>query len=591
MHYRLSGAGKKLLAIAAAMGVVGMVGCAEPTFPFDPRALQQIERSKSRQVKDEPMRPLPTTLESPFLEQAADARTGKKPRPLPPPTTGPALGTEPTIRLSIKEVIQRTVANNYDIRVAGYDVAIDQTRVVEAAARFDPTFFTNMQWQNQNVLTGGQQIFLTSADETDNTAFTIESGLRQLLPSGGQAELKYSTQYGDNVPPTSNTNPFWTNTLSMELTQPLLRDFGLEVNSARISIARNNQRITLLEFRKAIEDRLQEIERIYWQLLTAERDVRIQEELLRQTIETAEILAKRIGQDVTRVQVSQANAAVESRRAGLVRSKSRVRDLSDQIKLQMSDIDLPVAGPTLVLTGSPPTEDAIRFDFADQIDTAMENRLELGQQQIRVDSAGIAARVAKNNLLPQLNFVGNVGLMGLAGNLGSAFTSQGDANHWSYTVGLQLEMPIGNRAARSIWQRSLLQRQQAIVSYQGLIDKVAADVAQALREVHTTWDEMAATRQSRFAAKDALDAIQLREDHQEPLTPTFVQLKLDAQERLANAWREEVTSISNYNIAISTLERAKGTLLRYNNVLMEEEQLPFGYTADKPLSKQEPYSY
>jgi HAE1 family hydrophobic/amphiphilic exporter-1 len=102
-------------------------------------------------------------------------------------------------------------------------------------------------------------------------------------------------------------------------------------------------------------------------------------------------------------------------------------------------------------------------------------------------------------------------------------------------------------------------------------------VKTALREVNTTYDEIVATRQARFAAADALLAIQQREEGGEALTPTFVQLKLDFQERLASAADAEVQAISNYNIAIAALEKAKGTLLRYNNVIMEEEKLPIGY--------------
>ena len=92
----------------------------------------------------------------------------------------------------------------------------------------------------------------------------------------------------------------------------------------------------------------------------------------------------------------------------------------------------------------------------------------------------------------------------------------------------------------------------------------------ALLEVDTTWDEMASRRQARFAQADALRALEQREAAGEPLTPTFVQLKLDTQERLAQAASQEVQAISNYNLAIAQLEQAKGTLLRYNNIIMEE---------------------
>jgi uncharacterized protein YijF (DUF1287 family) len=68
-------------------------------------------------------------------------------------------------------------------------------------------------------------------------------------------------------------------------------------------------------------------------------------------------------------------------------------------------------------------------------------------------------------------------------------------------------------------------------------------------------------------------AIEQREAGGEAPTPTFVNLKLQTQSDLAEAARAEVEAIANYNVSISRLEFAKGTLLKYNNVLMEEEQL------------------
>ena len=64
------------------------------------------------------------------------------------------------------------------------------------------------------------------------------------------------------------------------------------------------------------------------------------------------------------------------------------------------------------------------------------------------------------------------------------------------------------------------------------------------------------------------------EDAGEALTPTFVQLKLDQQAELADAAIRESTAISDYNFAIARLEQAKGTLLRYNNILLEEGPAP-----------------
>jgi outer membrane protein TolC len=537
---------------------------------FDPRGLQQNERGAAMSAPAKTMQPLPTTLESPFLQTAP----GEPVRVPPNPTTGPALESEIAVRMPLQEIIQRAVANNLDVKVAGYTPAIDETRVTEAEARFDPTLFANLSYERRD---REQGIFSTG----NARIITAAGGVRQLLYSGGQVEARYQVGWtepkGASNPFSSTPGQFWENELILEVTQPLLRDFGNEINRARITINRNNQRISLLDFRKQMEDTATEIERNYWQLVSGERDVRINERLLDETVKTAEILFKRQGQDVTRVQLSQANSEIENRRALLIRSKSRVRDSSDTLKRLMNDPDLPVAGGVLLLPASPAVEEPIRFDLKDQIDTALENRLELGQQQLRVDSAGTALQVARNNELPQLNLVGSLGIHGLDGDLHETINDQFNTVNLNYTIGFQFEIPIGNRAARAITQRALLQRQQAVDQYKNLIDQISLDVKTALREVNTTWDEMIATRRATFAAADALRAIELREAAGEALTPTFVQLKLDFQGRLAQAASAANQSVANYNIALARLEQSKGTLLRYNNIVMEEENLPLGY--------------
>ena len=541
--------------------------------PFDPRTLQQPQRTAAEGQVSETKRPLPTTLESPFVQptgrgndtardraQATTVRTA-------PPTTGPALAEDPVIRMPLQEVMQRAVANNLDVRVAGFGPAIESTRVVEAEARYDPTFFVNSQYQSND---RDQAAQFTSTDEAD--VWTTQVGIRQNLPSGGQAELRndFVRTRDRNDNSFFNPNPFYTSDLLLQVTQPILRDFGNEINRARILISRNNQRISLLDFRQQLEETAAEIEQTYWGLVEAERNVRINERLLDETLRTAEVLWRRRGQDVTRVQLSQANASVEERRVALIGFKAQVRDLSDRLKRLMNDPDVPVASATLILPGTPPVLEPVRFDLGDQINTALEHRLELGQQQLRVDSARIAADVAKNNLLPQLNIVGSVSVNGLDDTANKAFSSELEFENIGWAIGFQFEIPIGNRAARATNQRARLQQQQAITQYANLIEQVALDVRTAMRDVDTRWDQIIASRQSRFAQEDALIALQQREDAGEQLTPTFVQLKLDQQERFARAASQEAQAVSNYNNALAVLERSKGTLLRYNNILMEE---------------------
>jgi outer membrane protein len=561
----------RIAGLSVAAALLAGCGLTEPA-PFDPRDLQQPDLSSATQLQPLPMKPLPTTLQSlPPAEEAPTTYPSVKVRPL---------GNEPTIRLSLREIVQRSVANSKEVRVSGYDAAIAETKVVEEEAHFDPTFFTNLKYEHQDQRTAGQVIVdpqnpskneLLAVERGD--IYTLEPGVKQNLASGGQASVSYQIQDSEFQPRTFVTNPFWENQLKLQLTQPLLREFGGDVNQARITVARNDQRVSILDFRKTLEDNIAEIEKDYWDLVEGEQEVRIQEELLNRTRDTADVLIKRFvaGGDVSRVQVSQATASVRSREAVLIAARARLGDISDDLKRRMNDPDFPVAGDVVILSSDLPLETRIQFDPKEQIDTAMENRLELGQQQIRINSADVAVVVGKNGLLPKLDLQTTVGLQGLASSDGSALKMQTDDGHISYSFGLQLEIPIGNREARAVYRRSLLQRSQAIEQYGLLVEQVSQDVKTSLREVQTTWEELGARRQARFAASDSLLAIEQQQEHGEALTPTFVQLKLDSQERLADAEREEATALSNYNNSIAHLERSKGTLLRYNNVVMQED--------------------
>ena len=567
-------------AIAVAIGLV--VGChitGKDPEPFDPRAAQEDERAQAGGHELRPIRPLPTTLESDFTEQGKPTTRSMK----YPPATGPSIQSSPTVRMTLRDIIQRAVANNQEVRVAAYQPAIDETRVTEAQARFDPTFFTNLTYSDQTVLSPSTEN--TSVDPGSPVTFrgwSGDMGIRQDLQTGGRMEMKYSTAMTHRSPESTSgvfgaqtiqPNPFWTSELSLQLTQPLLRDFGYQLNQARISIARNNQAISLLDFRDSLEKTLRDIEDAYWQLVQAEGEVAIADQLLSDTLRTGEILLERIKQDVTRVQLSQTNSFVETRRALLIRARSRVRDFSDQLKQLMNDPELPVSSPVVVLPATVALEEQIRMNLEDLISTGLENRFELGQQLLRMDSANVATKVAKNNLLPQLNVVGSVGVEGLGPEWQDAADNQFTGDHVSWSAGLQFELPFGNRAARAIWKRTLLQRQQAIAQYQALIDKTTLEVKQSLRDVETSWEEIYATRKARFAAADALRAIEQREGGGEALTYSFVDLKLTTQQRYAEAQSAEVQSISNYNRALARLEFAKGTLLRYNNIVMEEAPL------------------
>jgi outer membrane protein len=555
--------GFAVISVTAAM----LQGCGigEPT-PFDPQSIESMQRQHASQTVLRELSQLPTSLAD-ITKPVSDPAT-TRPSMIPQPF-------RPTARLKLQEIVHRTVAGNLDTRVASYQSAIDETRVEEAVARFDPRWFTNFQSQRQFP----QGIIANNLTPPDVKSYVLATGMKQDNDLGGSFEASAQTTEQRFAQQSSFSTALtrgksWDDQVLLKYTQPLLRDFGGVVNRARITIARNDQKISQLDARVQLEKVLQQVEEAYWKLVQAEQDVAISEELLKDAEITMDILLKRMVGDVNMVQVAQARSAVESRATELVRARARIEDQSDQIKQLMGDPEYPVAGAVVIKAADEPVAEAVRLSLDDQIATALQNRAELLQQRIRIDSAWIIIKAADNNALPKLDLSAQVGFEGIGFTWTDSLNSWDDGQLINWGVGLQLEVPIGNRQARAIQQRTHLQYTQAEVDWQNKAQIVILEVKTALREVETSWDEAIAARRAVFAAQEALAALEKSEQSGAKLTPEFVQLKLDRQIAVAVARTAETRAIAGYNLALANLEKAKGTLLQYNAVDLKEATGP-----------------
>ena len=126
----------------------------------------------------------------------------------------------------------------------------------------------------------------------------------------------------------------------------------------------------------------------------------------------------------------------------------------------------------------------------------------------RIQNAAVVHRAARNNLLPRLDLVASMGSKGGGDNWQKAV--KGSYVDWlfrEYSIGLQFEVPLGNREARGIEKRTMLQRLQSIDQYRLLIERVSNEVKDAHDQVITGWDRIVVARKARLSSRYALDAI------------------------------------------------------------------------------------
>jgi outer membrane protein TolC len=491
-----------------------------------------------------------------FLEPSPGA-TGPKFKVTKNPASGRSL-----VQLSLDEAIMRALANSLDIQVVSYDPEMTRDQVIEAAAQFDYIVFGSVGWTRNNTPAN-----VASAAANYET-LPIQAGIKQTNITGGQISVAPTlTRLVDNRGPGFNTDTY-TSSLQIQLNQPLLRNAGPEFNLAKLRIAQLTYRDSLAKFRQKVEETINTVIDSYWGLMQARQVLVIQQELLDRTIETRERIRARLVIDATQVDLKQAEAAVETRRAVLVRARKNVGDAQDQLTRFLADAQLNAMSPYEVVPITPAQEVQIKINAADQLVEALLHNPVLEQARLAISAAQINVRVAENQTLPRLDFQATAGYLGQGGEFGRSSTRAINSNsdYTSYNLALVFEQPIGNRAALAELERQKFSRLQGIVSLQNNADQLAVQVNERIRQINTTFDELQAQRSAVAAAQAWLQALNDLEEVHARLTPDFVNLKLQAQSTLAEAKTAEVSALANYNAALADLSRITGTILTQHGI-------------------------
>ncbi|MFQ5493968.1 MAG: TolC family protein [Phycisphaerae bacterium] len=478
------------------------------------------------------------------------------------------------VRLSLEDAIRRALENNYELQVESYNPAIETTLVVEALSAFDAVFFGDLNVRKLDAPTDNQLF------STGGQFLTMNLGVRKRTALGAVVTGTYRLDRTKQDFAFQTLNPAYTSRIILDVRQPLLRGFGIDVNRSEILIRKNNRRISDLGFRqfatagRSVVDVLVAVEAAYWRLVQARRDVSITARELADFEGMYDYLVARRDFDITPVQIESTKADLEIARAGFIRVRNELREAEDElIAASMNDPEINLADDIEIIPTDFPSLERIRVNRLAEMQTALDNRPEIKQEELRVANAKIGVGVAKNNELPQLDLVFNMTHQGLSSNADRSFDEVSRRNFITYVVFVQLEVPIGNRGPRAARRRAELQHLQAEAALRRTLEGVLREVSVAVRRMESSYDQIGPSFESAEAFERQVNSIVARAERKDLNT---LQTELNARRSLAAARRTMVINMVNYSNAITTLERAKGTLLQYNNVVVPSELGPDG---------------
>jgi outer membrane protein len=451
--------------------------------------------------------------------------------------------------------------------------------------QYDPSISGLLSWAHQStpeystVLTGGSNFLVTN-----NTNGNI--GLTQGFSSGTQIGLNF-----DNTRFTNNTtrytfNPTLSSDLGVTITQPLLRGFGIDLNRRFIRIAKNSQRVADMVFRQQVIDTIAGISRLYTDLVSLNEDVKVKQEALR--------LAQRLYDDnkdkvdqgtLAPIEVIRAQAQVAANRQALISAEGLVRQQELIVLTAITRRGL--SNPAIREAHITPTDFVTVPDkepvepVQDLIEDALKNRPDLAQAGIQVENSQISLKGSLNALRPQVDLVGTMQNSGLAGDLnpqagvtagapsggyGGVLGQVFRRNYPTYSVGVQVSLPLRNRVAQADAVRDELELRQAQIRRQQLEDQARLEVADAQVSMQQAFAAYEAAVQSRILQEKSVSVEQQKFDV--GVSTNF--LVIQYQTYLAQARSTEVAAKGAYAKARIALERATGRILEINHVSIDE---------------------
>ena len=354
--------------------------------------------------------------------------------------------------------------------------------------------------------------------------------------------------------------------VALTVTQPLLKNFGTDLNKTFISIAQNNATVEQHVFLDRVLTVITSVEQTFWEMVFANENIKVAQAALKAAEELlASNRAKAKAGVMSIVDVLQAEAAVASRVEQILVAEKSIRDQEDQLRRLLNPAEEELRQDLRLIPTDPPTTSLEAISLQEAIDIAMERRPEILQAGKNVETSDINTKFAKNQMLPTLSFQGTMGLSGLGADYGDATRRNFGGDFYNYGAGLVLSYPLGNRSAYSTYNKRQLEARNAQASLQSVRQQVIVGVREAVRRVHTDFKRIETTRSARIMAEKQLQA----EQERLKVGLSTTRFVLDFQRDLATAQGNELRAVLDYNKSLSNLARNKATTLERYSLRLE----------------------
>jgi outer membrane protein TolC len=396
--------------------------------------------------------------------------------------------------------------------------------------------------------------------------------------------------------PFSPLSPQLNSNFHFQLTQHLLQGFGFAPNNRFIHIAKNNRELSDVAFRLQITTTVDQIENMYWDLVYAYENLRVKQESLSFSEKTLSDTKKQveIGSLAPIESVrAQSTVAADQQALTVAQTNLQLEQLLMKNALSRTLHDPALAGAEVIPTSTMelPANEQIQ-PTEDLVNNALRHRPELVESRIQLNTQELSNKAVRSALLPTLDAFAYYGGYGLGGSQNPTnLCSNPDSNPFACSptasapvsyggtlnqlidstapdkgVGLQLNIPLRNRAAQSLQIRSELEYRQLQMALQQTENRISIEVRNAQFGVEQNRASVASAQAAVDYAKQSLDAEQKKYQFGTSTTTAVLQNR----SALATAESTLLSATAAYEKSRIELDRATGTLLDNEGISIDD---------------------
>ncbi|HEY6186914.1 MAG TPA: TolC family protein [Pyrinomonadaceae bacterium] len=515
--------------------------------------------------------------------------------------------------LTLREALEMALANNKDIEVARTVVRAAEFDLQGARGIYDPRF-TSLSYYERSKTPSSS--FLSGATggvvQSDYTGTARLEGLSPKFGGGYRVDLSAIRLTTNNQ--FAALNPQYPTALTFNYTQPLWRGLRFDNNRRQIEVAKKNLSLTDAQFRQRTIETITAVQRAYWDLVFALRNLQVQRDAVRDARTQLEHNRRLVAEGVLApIDVVAADAQVSGYEQSVYSALEDVSRAENNLKNLVAENRQSPFWNVSIIPTDPVDLEPPALTLPDAMEEAMSNRPELKQSDVVREINRIDQKYYREQTKPQVDLIGSYGVVGLAGPLSQTASggnplalSNADlrarinelsvlnglaplpppptqpvpeeligglaqsfgtlaANRYSnLRVGVQLNIPLRNRTAEAALGRSLVESHRIDTQREQLEQLIQVDVRNSLQVVRTASSRLRAAAAARSASEQQYSSEQRRfEAGQSTLF-----LVLERQTALTTARGNELRAQTDLNKAIAELQRATGNSLHANNVVV-----------------------